>query len=75
MIMYVSRGQNYGSLRQERAFHGNAFFSFSLENDRGLPENDTPETHISHMVAKSVRNLKNLPIGHVTNLGKRQGTA
>ena len=52
MNMYVSRGQNYGSLRQERAFHGNALFSFSLENDRGLPKNDTPETHISHMVAQ-----------------------
>ena len=48
----MSRGQNYGSLRQERAFHGNAFFSFSSENDRGLPKNDTLYRYMSHMATK-----------------------
>ena len=39
----VSWGQNYGSLRQERAFHGNVTYLefFLLENDRGLPNLNT----------------------------------
>ena len=43
VFLYV-RGQNYGivyGLCQERAFQGDAFFSFSLENYRWLPKNDT----------------------------------
>ena len=41
----VSRGQNDGSLRQERAFHGNAFLNL-LDNDRGLPKNEAPQIFI-----------------------------
>ena len=76
----MSRGQNYGSL-PERAFHGSAFFSFSLENDMGLPKNQKmiPLRCIYHTwwqndTPQSVRNLKNdTSLGHVTNLGKRWG--
>ena len=41
--MYMSQPQNYQRPLYQRCFIQYWFFAFSLENDRGLTKNDTPE--------------------------------
>ena len=42
-IIYMSQPQNYQRPLYQRRFIQYWFFAFSLENDRGLTKNDTPE--------------------------------